>query len=412
VLLLLVVGMKQASCAKLGGPIPQPFGTNIHFTSPQVGELEMLKAGGFHTVRMDLGWTSTERAAGVYDFLAFDTLVQHCDQLGIKILFILDYTNPLYDGNRPVHTDKGRQAMAAWAVAAVKRYQGKQYIWEMWNEPNGAWFWPNPNGTDYALMATAVGKAVKMNFPNEIFIGPAMSGFDWNWLTLAFEHGVLEYFDYVSVHPYRNANTPPETATADYNQLAQMIVKYAPSGKSIPIISGEWGYSSAWFNEVDQGKFLPRMFLNNLINGVPLSIWYDWKNDGNNASDSESSFGTVDHDYRSGQNPPFAPKPAYTAAQAFYSALDGLTFAKKLSAQNYVVLFNDATNKPKAFVVWSSQHGANTSEQLILTDVFSTPYPCFQVTNWEGKAADNVCPNAAGSITVPVMDAPYYFRAN
>ena len=34
-------------------------GVNIHFTDPQVGELEMIKAAGFKWVRMDLTWAAT-----------------------------------------------------------------------------------------------------------------------------------------------------------------------------------------------------------------------------------------------------------------------------------------------------------------------------------------------------------------
>jgi polysaccharide biosynthesis protein PslG len=40
-----------------------------------------------------------------------------------------------------------------------------------------------------------------------------------------------------------------------------------------------------------------------LLNGIPLSIWYDWKNDGRDPDDGEQNFGTVTDDLQ--------PKPAY-----------------------------------------------------------------------------------------------------
>jgi len=72
----------------------------------------------------------------------------------------------------------------------------------------------------------------------------------------------------VTVHPYRQKG--PETAAGEYVQLRRMIAKYAPKGKTIPIMSGEWGYSSAWhnFDDARQGKYLPREWMTNLANDI------------------------------------------------------------------------------------------------------------------------------------------------
>ena len=55
--------------------------------------------------------------------------------------------------------------------------------------------------------------------------------------------------------------------------------------------------------------------LANLLNNVPLSIWYDWKNDGTDANDAEHNFGTV--------FPDLQPKPAYRAMQTLTHELSG-----------------------------------------------------------------------------------------
>jgi polysaccharide biosynthesis protein PslG len=46
---------------------------------------------------------------------------------------------------------------------------------------------------------------------------------------------------------------------------------------------------------------------------VPISIWYDWKNDGPDLAEREHNFGTVTHDLQ--------PKPAYTALQTLTKEL-------------------------------------------------------------------------------------------
>jgi hypothetical protein len=242
-------------------PLPgttEGLGVNIHFTDPKPGEMKMLAAGGFRWVRMDLVWSATERERGRYDFSAYDRLLAALDEHRIRTLFILDYSNRLYEADRSVATEEGRRAYARWAAAAVARYQGKGILWEIWNEPNHRGFWqPEPNVRDYAAMALAAARAIREAAPGEAIIGPATSTIDLEFLEGCFKAGLLEWWDAVSVHPYRQS--APETAAAEYHQLRRLIARYAPAGKSIPIVSGEWGYSAVWsgFDADKQGKMLP-----------------------------------------------------------------------------------------------------------------------------------------------------------
>jgi hypothetical protein len=64
------------------------------------------------------------------------------------------------------------------------------------------------------------------------------------------------------------------------------------------------------------------MFLINLHEKVPVSIWYDWKNDGTDPNEREHHFGTVGHDLQ--------PKAAYRAAQSLSATLAGYGIEKRL----------------------------------------------------------------------------------
>ena len=103
------------------GPLPDGLGTNIHFTDPQPGEMKMLAEGGFRWIRMDFVWSRIEQAKGVYDWSPYDRLVKAGEPYGMRFLFILDYSNELYEAERSVRTAEGRDAFARWAAAAVKR---------------------------------------------------------------------------------------------------------------------------------------------------------------------------------------------------------------------------------------------------------------------------------------------------
>lgn len=364
--------------------IPAGLGVNIHFTDPLVGELEMLGDGGFHFVRMDFTWEAIERKRGEYDFAAYDRLLKALDKHNIRAMLILDYGNRLYDGGQAPATEAGRAAFVKWVVASLTHFRNRGVVWEMWNEPN-IFFWkPKPDVNAYAKLAVAVGKAIRGTpaIAGELYVGPASSTMDFKFLETCFQAGCLDYWDAVSVHPYRqdepkggweaarkaekpefNRAGDPETVMADYEKLRSLIAKYAPAKKSLPVISGEWGYSAGaqgrggWraYDADRQGKMLARQWLVNLSAGVPISIWYDWRDDGLNPNEPEHHFGTVEYNQHADRHPIFTPKPAYTAAQTLTKTLAGFQFAKAIKSgqdNEFVLDFRDGNRL--AWAAWTT----------------------------------------------------------
>ena len=381
--------------------VPEGLGVNIHFTDPKPGEMKMLAEGGFKIVRMDFGWGGTEREKGKYDFAAYDRLMAALQEYGIKALFILDYSNRNYDGGVSPCTDDGRKAFARWSAAAAQHFKGRGILWEMYNEPNIQFWKPKPKVEDYVLLALEVGKALREAAPGEAYIGPATSQVDFAFLEACFKAGLLEYWSAVSVHPYRQ--TPPETAAADYARLRRLIDQYAPKGKYIPIYSGEWGYSCAWkaFDDERQGKYLPRQWLINLANDVPVSIWYDWHDDGKDPKEAEHHFGTVANPYFSGRDPVYDAKPSYKAGRTLAAELNGFRFNKRLAAggaEDYVLLF--AKGDEVRLAVWTT---AKESRAVTIPARLGG----FKVTGHTGEALAPLAADASG-LKVTLTDAPQY----
>ncbi len=79
-----------------------------------------------------------------------------------------------------------------------------------------------------------------------------------------------------------------------------------------------------------QAKYVARQFLANLANDVALSIWYDWRDDGDNPQEAEHRFGLVRRKYHEGRDPVFDPKPAYLAVKTLTEQLAGMKFNKRL----------------------------------------------------------------------------------
>jgi hypothetical protein len=384
--------------------IPDGFGVNIHFTDPQPGEMKMLAESGVRWVRMDFKWDLTEPAKGTYDFAPYDRLMSALAPFGLGTLFILDYGNPLYDDGGPPRTEATRQAFARWAVAAAKHFAGRGIIWETYNEPNNQMFWrPRPNVNEYAALALAVARAFRAAVPDEKLVGPAVSEMDFDFLEGCFKAGLLEYWPAVSVHPYLRSN--PELVSGDYEHLREMIKTYAPKGKQIAIFSGEWGYSSVWpgMSEEKQGQFLSRQWLTNVANDIPLSIWYDWRDDGSDPNEAEHHFGMVSNAYHQGREPVYDPKPAYLAAKTLTTFFGGYQYEKRLNVggpNDYVLLFRKGISLRLA--AWTT---ANREHSLVVP-LNAGQY--LTVTHTGGNAVSVTADQNGVPITLTA--APVYLR--
>ncbi len=342
-------------------------GVNIHFTTGHEKDLDMIAAAGFKIIRMDFAWQGTEKEKGVYNWSAYEELTANLAKRGIRALYILDYSNKLYEEQTeskdpitgkitksvaaPKHPES-IEAFAKWAAAAAVHFRGSDIIWEIWNEPNINFWRPAPDVVQYNKLASATCKAIKKVVPEAIIIGPATSQLPVQFIESFLSSGIIEYIDAVSVHPYRRYNLSPETAVEDYNKVNELIGKYTPAGRTgIPIISGEWGYSSSTRGVAveTQAAYIVRMQLSNLLYGIPFSIWYDWKNDGPDPEEHEHNFGTVTNDLK--------PKPAYTAIKTMNDQLKQFTFIKRADVKrgnDYVLLFRDEKGNSK-IAAWTTE---------------------------------------------------------
>lgn len=351
-LTLVGVAARAGERAAPSPTVPQAFGVNIHFTDPSPGEMRRFAEGGFGWARMDFFWAGIEREPGRYDFAAYDRLAEQLKNAGARPLFILDYSHPRYDGGLSPRTTEGRAAFARFAAAAAGHFRGRGVCWEIWNEPNIDFWKPTPNADDYAKLALETAQAVRAADPDATILAPGSSEFPWPYFETIFAAGLIEHIDAVSVHPYRP--TAPETAADDFGRLRALIARHAPpSRRMLPIVSSEWGYSTAdpAIGEPEQARYLVRQWLSNLANGVNLSIFYDWRDDGDDPSEREHRFGVVRRDLE--------PKPSFLAARDLIRALRGYTFRQRLQGATpaeWTLLFQrgDQPDAPLALVSWST----------------------------------------------------------
>lgn len=388
-------------------------GINIHFITGQEKDLDMIAAAGFRFIRMDFLWQAIERTKGNYDWAAYDELTANLNKRGLGAIYILDYSNSLYEDQvnssdpltnkeqKDIASPRKSESIAAfarWASASASHFKGSNIIWEIWNEPN-IFFWkPKPDVKEYIALAIATCKAVRSVVPDATIIGPASSEVPMPYLESFLASGVLEYLDAVSVHPYRDYSKSPETAAADYKVLRGLIERYAPAEKKkMPIISSEWGYSSSTkgVSLEKQEAYIVRMQLSNLFNNIPVSIWYDWKNDGDDPTEHEQNFGTVTSDLK--------PKPAYTAIQTMNKQLKGFTFLRRIklkSDNDFALLFKNDIGAYK-IIAWTMVQ----SHRIMMDDIIPK---VTGITDRDGKGNILNLMTDKGRLVIDLNEFPQY----
>ncbi len=275
-------------------------GVNVEFYRDAHEQAEMIAAAGIRWVRVDLAWSAAETEPGRYDFRIWDRFLESFEPLGIRVLFILDYGNALYEGGFPPSTEAGRAAFASFAGASARHFRGRA-AWEIWNEPNLPEYWVGaPDPAAYVALARAAAAEIRRADPEAWILGPSLGGdrFDLPYLEATFEHGLLDVVDAVSVHPY--GASQPEAASDFYADVRRLIGRYAPRS-IVPIVVSEWGYRVEGLGPEGQADFLLRALAVNRKEGIPLTIWYNWQEPIN----PWHSFGLLDV---RGE-----PKPAYDA---------------------------------------------------------------------------------------------------
>ena len=379
------------------GTVPSGLGVNVHFTAGHADDLVQIRNAGFRIVRTDLLWDAVERQSGVYDWAPFDALVADMRSARLTPLLILAYSNRLYAPPIPGAPDtpsrayavpregEARSAFMRFSRAAAERF-GTAVVWEIWNEPDLNF--GSPVDLDaYVGFAMETCSQIRHAVPAAVVIGPAASGFAWRLLRHFLAADSAGCFDAVSVHPYRDR--APDDVLGDWFRLAHLACE---SRTPCPaLVSGEWGYSAmggAWSAE-RQADYVLRLYLLNLLAGVPVSILYDWQDDGPDPHEKEANFGLLD--YRG------APKPAYRALTKLLQSLDGLSLMGRVPAgdERLFLLAFGRDGIARRLVGWGA---ADADAELRL------PEPaCIVPVSAFGQrlSISGDCPASAATIAVP-----------
>lgn len=260
---------------------------------------------GFNWTKQQFRWSEIETSRGVFDWAAYDEVVNTASAKGLKLLVSV-VSAPSWSLAPGV--SHGPPAVAAdiapFMTTLIQRYPGKVHAIEVWNEANLYHEWGLLDSTafnKYGQMLQAAYQAIKAVDPSVtvIFGAPTPTGVndpnigidDATYIRRVYEEfpGIGNFFDAMGIHPNGGANAPDDTLGGANNRdvpgwnnhLSFFFTRFveikalmiAQGDPNKPIWFTEFGWSSTPASEIvggyeysqynseqDQATFLVRAF--------------------------------------------------------------------------------------------------------------------------------------------------------
>jgi hypothetical protein len=410
--------------------LDSPFGINTAL-SPDAADrdarIKAMQRAGIKWGRQDFNWGRIEKQPGVYDWSAYDALVDEFARHGITLVGVLAYAPKFHDPR----TAEGAAAYAAFSRAAAERYRGRVDHWQLWNEPNGGFWKGTPE--EFARAMAAAGRAIHAAHPKAKVLGLNTAFCDVLWTERVLKQVPYDCFDIACFHPYRPPSTPEEPfdwwvldqyvkswhrkdLTPDYalvrknlveqtDELIAVMKKFGPP-KPIWITEICWNtnihpYGS---NELRQANMLARFYTLAIASGkIDKVFWWTLRDGGDRQYDMADMVGLMRND--------LTPKYAYYA----YG-----TLARLVEGRRHVR--NDAFGPDVYAAVFSEEKAAATSSKPgdareLIVAWTTKPYAYIKVNNEQGldildifgtRRSVPVHPVRTRYLTIPLDESPVY----
>jgi hypothetical protein len=239
---------------------------------------------GAQVSRNTLLWSRIERVRGRRDWSSVDHVVDELVRADIAPLMVLMGSPPWANGTedsldreRHLRVPRSRADFERWvreyaeiAGSAARRYAGRVGHWELWNEPNGHFFWkPRPDPRRYAAWYRAVERALREAQPGaRISIGGVSNltaKHPGDYSGAEFLREVLAQdvrADAVSIHPYPGQHQGPDVTLPfenNFDDIGRICALLRELGRGkLEIWVTEWGWRVADVGEQRQAEYVRR----------------------------------------------------------------------------------------------------------------------------------------------------------
>ncbi len=317
-----------------------------------------MRAAGIRWVRANQNWAAAEaEGRGALDrrwMADIDYAVDQARAAGLEVLMPLADGVPYWASDDPAkHVDasgvrrwnklwrpRNLSDYGAFVHRMVTRYKALGVkVYEVWNEPNHARFWPSgPNAAEYKEMLAVAYPAIKAADPTATVLLGGLSKSDWEYLGDVYATGGGPYFDAVAIHPYTGSVDPTwcwnqagtakraKDAFCGIEEIRNTMVANGDSAKDLWLTEFGWSTATAehGVGEATQAEFLTKALtkIQSSYPYVTAAFWYSFRDTiryDNAGAVLEANWGLVRAD--------FTRKPAWNAVKSFISSLPPVAIA-------------------------------------------------------------------------------------
>lgn len=333
--------------------------------------VKWVRLGQYENSSDKTGWDWVEQTPGHYSVLPeVDEAIRSLTDSGVRIEMQLLYSNPLYQGapaSRPAriqpappgispsharpnpifwppNDEEQIGAFLNYVRFMVNRYKGTIKHWQLWNEPNIAFWQPRAkDAKEYAAKGRSYGRLLarfadvvhsidpqaKVMFGGLTFAeqsSPAPRHFEIQFTRAALAEcaSKIDIFSYHTYPGYGGNHMPEEAETLlQTSTLREQILRMPGVRRDLPFWVDEWNVIPEWRNSSEsvQARYVPRFYLHCHSLGIKPVMWSLVPGGDGNERDM---FGLIHGD--TGGNDAFQPREAYRGF-AVTNALFGQTVA-------------------------------------------------------------------------------------
>jgi hypothetical protein len=258
--------------------------------------LDHLSAVGAKWALIVPDWNRIEQRKGMYDWNTpahrLDDVINSLVRRKIAPVIQVYGGNRLYMQTKPDANNRplaeavklldDPEVRAAWlrfVEAMVRRYRAQVKFWEIWNEPNGEWFWATPTTVkDYGRMVRDVATLIKRAQHDAVILAGSTANVPLDFLDGFLSSAGAGSFRHWTVHPYGElpeARDKPIRAIQDLLRTRgkSPAVWQSECGFPSSADTGGWGFGGPW-DEAKHAKWLLRRLLSDVRLGMPVSIYF------------------------------------------------------------------------------------------------------------------------------------------
>jgi hypothetical protein len=244
--------------------------------------LQLAQDAGSRWVRTDFGWYSAEWSRDAWDWRFFDAVVDEAATRGIQLIPIL-WGTPNWAAVDGIF-GYGVPDMAAWerfVAATVNRYRGRVSRWEIWNEPDGPWYWRGSAGQYAELLARAYRQVKRADPAALVLVGGLAQGGGavGDFLQQILGDAAYPAGAYFDVH---NVHTNFRSMSSMAGQIRDNIAIVASYAGAKPIVVTEASYTSDPAYQTTQGyadgeagqaRYVTDCYATMLDAGAGIAVW-------------------------------------------------------------------------------------------------------------------------------------------